>query len=124
MSEGAMKIAPSFLFVAAIKNDEPPRAASGFGKSGGAVSQSESYEWSRPAGVGLRRKASPSSGDRSDPVCFRYRKHLLAESCLQEMRLIKPEMFIAWVAGPHMLLQREPGKVADIVSTFMQNLKI
>jgi hypothetical protein len=40
------------------------------------------------------------------------------------MMLIKAEMFVARVAGPHMLLQREPAKVADIVSTFMQNLKI
>jgi pimeloyl-ACP methyl ester carboxylesterase len=51
-------------------------------------------------------------------------EHLLASSCLKEMKRIKPEMFIAEIAGPHMLLQREPKKAAEIVSTFMDNLRI
>jgi pimeloyl-[acyl-carrier protein] methyl ester esterase len=51
-------------------------------------------------------------------------EHLLAKSCLREMMLIKPEMFVARVAGPHMLLQREPRKIAEIISKFMHNLKI
>jgi pimeloyl-[acyl-carrier protein] methyl ester esterase len=50
--------------------------------------------------------------------------HLLADSCLKEMKLIKPDMLIAQVAGPHLLLQREPQKVADIVSAFIRELEI
>ena len=42
--------------------------------------------------------------------------HLLADSCLEEMKLIKSDMLVAQVAGPHLLLQREPQKVAHIVS--------
>lgn len=40
------------------------------------------------------------------------------------MKLIKPDMLIAQVAGPHLLLQREPQKVADIVSAFIRELGI
>jgi pimeloyl-[acyl-carrier protein] methyl ester esterase len=50
--------------------------------------------------------------------------HLLADSCLEEMKLIKPDMLIAQVAGPHLLLQCEPQKVADIVSAFIRELGI
>lgn len=50
--------------------------------------------------------------------------HLLADSCLKEMRRIKPDMLIAQVAGPHLLLQREPQKVAEIVSAFIRELGI
>ena len=50
--------------------------------------------------------------------------HLLADSCLKEMERIKPEMSIARVAGPHLLLQREPQKAADIVSGFIRKLGI
>jgi pimeloyl-[acyl-carrier protein] methyl ester esterase len=50
--------------------------------------------------------------------------HLLADSCLKEMKRIKPEMLIAQVAGPHLLLQREPHKVANIVSAFIHDLGI
>jgi hypothetical protein len=48
--------------------------------------------------------------------------HLLADSCLEEMKLIKSDMLVAQVAGPHLLLQREPQKVAHIVSEFIQEL--
>lgn len=50
--------------------------------------------------------------------------HLLADSCLKEIKQINPDMLIAQVAGPHLLLQREPQKVAEIVSTFIRELGI
>jgi hypothetical protein len=40
------------------------------------------------------------------------------------MKRIKPDMLIAKVAGPHLLLQREPQKVADIASAFIRELGI
>lgn len=46
--------------------------------------------------------------------------HLLADSCLKEMKRIKPDMLIAQIAGPHLLLQREPRKVAEIVAAFIR----
>jgi pimeloyl-[acyl-carrier protein] methyl ester esterase len=51
-------------------------------------------------------------------------EHLLADSCLKEMRVIKPEMLVVQVPGPHMLLQREPRNVANIVSAFIAKLRI
>jgi pimeloyl-ACP methyl ester carboxylesterase len=50
--------------------------------------------------------------------------HLLADSCLEEMKRIKPKTLIAQVAGPHLLLQSEPQKVAEIVSAFIRKLGI
>jgi pimeloyl-[acyl-carrier protein] methyl ester esterase len=49
---------------------------------------------------------------------------VLADSCLKEMKRIKPDMLIAQVTGPHLLLQREPEKVAHIVSAFIRELGI
>jgi hypothetical protein len=48
---------------------------------------------------------------------------LLGNSCVGEIKRIKPDMFIAQVAGPHLLLQREPQKVASVVATFVQELR-
>jgi len=47
---------------------------------------------------------------------------LLAESCVSEMKRIKPDTVFVQVDGPHLLLQREPQKVANIVSTFVQEM--
>ena len=47
---------------------------------------------------------------------------LLADSCVNEMKEMKPEMLIAQLVGPHLLLQREPQKVASIVSTYLQKV--
>jgi pimeloyl-ACP methyl ester carboxylesterase len=49
---------------------------------------------------------------------------LLAQSCVDEMKRIKPDLSIAHVIGPHLVLQREPQKAADIVSTFIRELRI
>jgi pimeloyl-[acyl-carrier protein] methyl ester esterase len=48
---------------------------------------------------------------------------LLVDSCVSEMKRIKPDILIEKVAGPHLLLQREPQKVAEIVSTFVQQIE-
>ncbi len=47
---------------------------------------------------------------------------LLDEACVTEMRRIKPTMLVERVVGPHLLLQREPKMVADIVSKFVQQM--
>ncbi|MCL4524868.1 MAG: alpha/beta hydrolase [Acidobacteria bacterium] len=47
---------------------------------------------------------------------------VLAESCVTEMKRIKPDILFAQVDGPHLLLQREPQKVANIISTFVQEM--
>jgi pimeloyl-[acyl-carrier protein] methyl ester esterase len=42
--------------------------------------------------------------------------------CLDEMLAIKPEIFVARIDGPHLLLQCEPRQAAEIVTDFIQQL--
>jgi pimeloyl-[acyl-carrier protein] methyl ester esterase len=58
------------------------------------------------------------------PLLYLQAAHdrMLSESCAREMKRIRPETSFALVDGPHLLLQREPQRVADIVSAFVQEL--
>lgn len=47
---------------------------------------------------------------------------LLSESCLAEIKRIRPDISLALVDGPHLLMQRESQNVADVVSTFVRKL--
>jgi pimeloyl-ACP methyl ester carboxylesterase len=47
---------------------------------------------------------------------------LVGESCLAEMRAIKPQIKIAHIDGPHLILQREPQKSAEAVAIFIRQL--
>jgi pimeloyl-ACP methyl ester carboxylesterase len=47
---------------------------------------------------------------------------LLAESCRREISRIRPDIISMRVQGPHLILQREPQKVANLVATFVQQL--
>jgi pimeloyl-[acyl-carrier protein] methyl ester esterase len=47
---------------------------------------------------------------------------LLPESCLAEMKRIKPGILVSRIDAPHLLLQREPQNCANIVSTFVQKI--
>jgi pimeloyl-ACP methyl ester carboxylesterase len=42
--------------------------------------------------------------------------------CLNEMLAIKPEITVAGIDGPHLLLQREPRQAAETVTDFIQQL--
>ena len=44
---------------------------------------------------------------------------LVPPSCLDEIRSIKPEVLVAEMDGPHLILQREPEKSGAIVSQFL-----
>jgi pimeloyl-ACP methyl ester carboxylesterase len=48
--------------------------------------------------------------------------NLLAKSCLNDFRRIRPDIFFEQVEGPHLLLQREPHRVADLVLKFIQRV--
>ena len=48
--------------------------------------------------------------------------HLLSNSCVTEIKRIRPDISLALVDGPHLLLQREPQNVADVVSAFVREL--
>jgi pimeloyl-ACP methyl ester carboxylesterase len=44
---------------------------------------------------------------------------LVSPSCLEELRRIKPQMVVAALEGPHLLLQREPRRAAETVVRFV-----
>jgi pimeloyl-ACP methyl ester carboxylesterase len=43
---------------------------------------------------------------------------LVRASCLEEIRQIKPQIAVTVLDGPHLLLQREPRKAAEIIANF------
>jgi pimeloyl-[acyl-carrier protein] methyl ester esterase len=45
---------------------------------------------------------------------------LVDASCLEEIRRIKPQTTVATIAGPHLLLQREPQRTAAVVTEFIR----
>lgn len=47
---------------------------------------------------------------------------LVSTACLEELRRIKPQMAVAALEGPHLLLQREPRRAAEVVAVFAQHL--
>jgi pimeloyl-ACP methyl ester carboxylesterase len=47
---------------------------------------------------------------------------LVKASCLEELRRIKPQIAVAVLDGPHLLLQREPRQAAEVVAGFAQHL--
>jgi len=47
---------------------------------------------------------------------------LVGESSLAEMCAIKPRIEVARIAGPHLILQREPQQAAKVVARFVQHL--
>lgn len=46
---------------------------------------------------------------------------LVRALCAEELRQIKPEMAIAILEGPHLLLQRQPQRAAEVVVRFIQS---
>lgn len=52
------------------------------------------------------------------------RDRLLAASCRTEISRLKPDIVLAALSAPHLVLQREPRKAAQIVATFVERLAI
>jgi pimeloyl-ACP methyl ester carboxylesterase len=48
--------------------------------------------------------------------------HLVPEACLKEILEIKPKTEVRAVDGPHLILQREPERTAEIVAHFVRQL--
>ena len=42
--------------------------------------------------------------------------------CAEEIRRMKPQMSVSVIAGPHLLVQREPQRTAAVVAEFVQEL--
>jgi pimeloyl-ACP methyl ester carboxylesterase len=58
------------------------------------------------------------------PILYLQAKQdrLVNESCLEEIRRIRPQTLVAVIGGPHLLFQREPQLTADAVTEFIQQL--
>ena len=48
---------------------------------------------------------------------------VVAKSCREEIQRIKPDIRVASINGPHLVLQREPQKSADAVTLFVEEFK-
>jgi pimeloyl-ACP methyl ester carboxylesterase len=48
---------------------------------------------------------------------------VVARSCLEEIQRIKPDIRVAPINGPHLVLQREPQQSADAVTRFVEEFK-
>jgi pimeloyl-ACP methyl ester carboxylesterase len=61
----------------------------------------------------------------SVPVLFiqAQQDRLAGPSCLEEIARISPQIKIARIDGPHLILQREPKQSADVVAQFMFRLQ-
>jgi pimeloyl-[acyl-carrier protein] methyl ester esterase len=60
----------------------------------------------------------------SVPILFiqAQQDRLVGPSCLEEIVGIKPQIKVAKIRGPHLILQREPQQSADIVTRFINSL--
>jgi pimeloyl-ACP methyl ester carboxylesterase len=69
--------------------------------------------------------ARQEMGQVTVPVLYLQAKQdrLVSSSCLDELRRIKPQMTVAALDGPHLLLQREPYKAAETVAGFIRSLR-
>lgn len=47
------------------------------------------------------------------------RDRLIPSRCLDEIREVKPDIEVVSLPGPHLLLQREPGRTAGVVTNFL-----
>jgi pimeloyl-ACP methyl ester carboxylesterase len=56
------------------------------------------------------------------PIMYVQATHdrLLAKSCSSEILRIKPDVISEVIHGPHLILQREPRRVANLVAAFVQ----
>lgn len=58
------------------------------------------------------------------PILYVQAEHdrLVRGSCLEEIRQMKPQAAVAFIAGPHLILQREPRQAAMIVADFIRRM--
>lgn len=68
--------------------------------------------------------ARPELDQVAAPILYLQAKQdrLVSLSCLEEIQEIKPEMTVAAIEGPHLLLQRAPQRTAEIIVAFVRQL--
>jgi len=50
------------------------------------------------------------------------RDRVVGAACLRDMSKVRPDMAVARIAGPHLILQREPERAAAIIAEFVGRL--
>ncbi len=72
----------------------------------------------------LACEVRPEMGQVTAPVLYLHAKQdrLVSSACMAELRRIEPQMTVAALEGPHLLLQREPYKAAETVAAFVRSL--
>lgn len=62
----------------------------------------------------------------SAPILYTRGKQdrLVGVWCLEELRRIRPQMAVVAMVGPHLILQREPRRVAEVVVRFIQSIRL
>jgi pimeloyl-ACP methyl ester carboxylesterase len=50
------------------------------------------------------------------------RDRLVQAFCLEEIRRVNPRISVAEIPGPHLILQREPSRTAEVVLEFVQRI--
>jgi pimeloyl-[acyl-carrier protein] methyl ester esterase len=84
----------------------------------------------KPKVLSARVRAILASDARADlvrvavPILYiqATQDRLVDQACLEEIRRIQPQVAVAVIAGPHLLLQREPKLTAEAVAEFVQQL--
>lgn len=58
------------------------------------------------------------------PTLYLQAEHdrLVSKYSFEEIRVVKPDTILAVIAAPHLLLQREPDKAADVIEQFIAGL--
>jgi hypothetical protein len=59
------------------------------------------------------------------PILYLQAKsdRLVGASCLEDVRRIKPQVMVASLEGPHLLLQCEPQRTAEAVVQFVRSCR-
>jgi len=72
----------------------------------------------------LRRDVRPALHTINVPIFYIQARHdrLVPASCLREIRQIQPTTGGVIIDGPHLILQREPHRVAEAVERFVRQL--
>ncbi|HEY8715242.1 MAG TPA: hypothetical protein VIM00_07655 [Candidatus Acidoferrum sp.] len=86
----------------------------------------------RPEVLSGRVRAAMNCDARSDlaqttvPLLYLQgtQDHLVAETCVSEIKKIRPDLIVAKATAPHMILQRDPQWGANEISTFMDGLQV
>jgi pimeloyl-[acyl-carrier protein] methyl ester esterase len=62
-------------------------------------------------------------GQIAKPILYiqAKRDHLVSASCLEVIRRIKPQVAVAEILGPHLVLQREPQRSAEVIVAFVRS---